>query len=60
MVPFWVYIILAGIVISAYMVIKTSREERKLEMEEAEREGQVYLERMKKERERKRQTSVGM
>lgn len=60
MVPFWVYIILGGIIISAYMVIKTSREERKLEMEEAEREGQVYLERMKKERERKQQTSVGM
>jgi len=58
MVPFWVYFILVGIAISAYMVIKTSREEQRLEMEQAEKEGQIYLERLKKERERKQQPSA--
>jgi len=58
MVPFWVYFILVGIAISAYMVIKTSREEQRLEMEQAEKEGQIYLERLKKERDRKQQPSA--
>lgn len=40
------------------MVIKTSREEQRLEMEQAEKEGQIYLERLKKERERKQQPSA--
>jgi len=58
MVPFWVYFILVGIAISAYMVIKTSREDQRLEMEQAEKEGQIYLERLKKERDRKQQPSA--
>ncbi|WP_066367970.1 sporulation YhaL family protein [Neobacillus fumarioli] len=50
-IPIWVYAVVAGIVISAIMAIKTGREERQLELETIEREGEVYMERLEKERE---------
>lgn len=45
---------MAGIMISAYMVIKTGKEERRVEEEIIEREGQVYMERLEKERSKKK------
>lgn len=53
-VPIWILIIVAGIMISAFMAIKTGREERKQEYELIEKEGEVYMERLEKEREGKR------
>lgn len=52
--PFWIYFVVAGIMISAYMVIKTGKEERRVEEEIIEREGQVYMERLEKERSKKK------
>ncbi|MDP4154813.1 MAG: sporulation YhaL family protein, partial [Bacillota bacterium] len=39
MIPIWVYAVVAGIIISAVMAIKTGREERVLELENIEKEG---------------------
>lgn len=52
-VPFWIYFIVAGIIISAYMAVKTGREEREREQREIEKEGEIYIERIEKEREKK-------
>ncbi|WP_197414453.1 sporulation YhaL family protein [Bacillus sp. FJAT-29937] len=60
-IPFWVYFIAIGILLSAYMAIKAGREERKVENESIELEGRVYIERIEKEREARRtkQQSLG-
>lgn len=52
-IPIWVFAVVAGIVISAIMAIKTGREEHQLEMESIEKEGEIYLERLEKEKERR-------
>lgn len=57
-VPVWVFAVVAGIIVSAIMAIKSGKEERKVEMEIIEREGEVYMERLEKEKE-KRQGSLG-
>lgn len=57
-VPIWVFAVAAGIIISAFMAIKSSREDRQQEMEIIEREGEIYMERLDKEKE-KRQGSLG-
>lgn len=50
-IPFWIYAVVVGIVISALMAIKTGREERQLEMEDIEREGEIYMQRLEREKE---------
>jgi len=52
-IPIWIYAILAGIIISAFMALKTGREERELELENIEREGEVYIKRMEEEKEQR-------
>ncbi|MCM3690289.1 sporulation YhaL family protein [Neobacillus niacini] len=52
-IPIWVYAVVVGIVISALMAIKTGREERLLEMENIEKEGEIYLTRLEQEKERR-------
>ncbi|MEH7081425.1 sporulation YhaL family protein [Neobacillus drentensis] len=52
-IPIWVYAVVVGIVISALMAIKTGREERQLEMENIEQEGEIYMKRLEREREKK-------
>lgn len=49
-IPIWVIAVFIGIMISAYMAIRTGKEERKLELEMIEREGELYMERIEKER----------
>ncbi|MDP4104269.1 MAG: sporulation YhaL family protein [Bacillota bacterium] len=51
MIPIWVYAVVAGIIISAVMAIKTGREERVLELENIEKEGEVYMQRLEEEKE---------
>ena len=51
MIPFWVYAVVAGIIISAVMAIKTGREERVLELENIEKEGEVFMQRLEHEKE---------
>ncbi|WP_100330523.1 sporulation YhaL family protein [Bacillus xiapuensis] len=49
--PIWMYIVVVGIFFSAFMTVKTSRAERKAEMDIIEQEGQVYIQRMEREKE---------
>ncbi|MBY0123083.1 sporulation YhaL family protein [Bacillus sp. S/N-304-OC-R1] len=53
-IPLWIYFVAVGILLSAYMAIKSGREERKIENESIELEGRVYMERIEKERELRR------
>ncbi|MEW9051341.1 MAG: sporulation YhaL family protein [Neobacillus sp.] len=50
-IPIWVYAVVVGIVTSALMAIKTGREERQLEMESIEKEGEIYITRLEREKE---------
>jgi Na+/glutamate symporter len=52
-IPIWVFAIVFGIIISAIMAIRTGREERKLEMEMIEREGEAYIARLQNEKEQR-------
>ncbi|WP_342430179.1 sporulation YhaL family protein [Neobacillus sp. FSL H8-0543] len=52
-IPIWIYAVVVGIVVSALMAVKTGREERMLEMESIEKEGEIYLTRLESERERR-------
>ncbi|MBO8178030.1 sporulation YhaL family protein [Aeribacillus pallidus] len=52
--PLWMYFVVAGIVVSAFMAIKTAREERKEEMEWIEKEGKIYMDRLSNEKEKRR------
>lgn len=52
-VPIWVIVIVGGIVISAFMAVKTGREEREKERELIEKEGEIYMERLEKAKEEK-------
>lgn len=52
-IPFWIFAVVIGIVISALMAVKTGREERLLEMETIEKEGEVYLQRLEQEKEKR-------
>lgn len=49
-VPIFTIILVAGIIISAIMSIITGKEERKKELEMIEREGEVYMQRLKEAR----------
>ena len=51
--PVFTWFIVAGIFISAYMTIKSIREEREVDQEWIEQEGNVYIERMNEEKKRK-------
>lgn len=52
-IPIWVYVVVIGIVISAIMAIKTGREERELENEMIAKEGEVFMNRLEMEKERR-------
>ncbi|GHH98553.1 sporulation YhaL family protein [Neobacillus kokaensis] len=57
-IPIWIYAVVVGIVISALMAIKTGREERQLEMENIEREGEIYMKRLEREKEERQDLKV--
>ena len=60
--PFWMYLVVAGIVLSAYMVIRTGKEERRIEEKIIEREGEIYMERLKQKKDEKKEIekSIGI
>ena len=53
-VPWFVYILLAGIVISGYKFATLAWEDRKADREWIEGEGNVFIRRMEEEKERRR------
>ncbi|AND38857.1 MULTISPECIES: sporulation YhaL family protein [Cytobacillus] len=56
MIPIWVYFVAAGIVVSAYMAVTTGREEKKVEQDSIEREGEIYMKRLEREKEERKST----
>ncbi|MDR7238980.1 MULTISPECIES: sporulation YhaL family protein [Neobacillus] len=57
-IPIWVYAVVVGIVVSALMALKTGREERLMEMENIEQEGEIYMKRLEREKELKEELKV--
>lgn len=49
----WILFVLGGIAISAFMAVKTGKEDRKQENDIIEREGSVYMERLEEEKQRR-------
>ncbi|MDQ0268944.1 sporulation YhaL family protein [Cytobacillus purgationiresistens] len=54
MIPVWIYFIVAGIFVSAFMAVKTGRDERKTENAFIEQEGEVYMKRLEEEKEERK------
>jgi hypothetical protein len=52
-IPMWVIAVAAGIVFSAFMAVKTGKEEREKELESIELEGELYMKRLEQEREQR-------
>ncbi|EJQ46506.1 MULTISPECIES: sporulation YhaL family protein [Bacillus] len=55
--PWWVYLVIVGIVLSGYMVLYTSKKEQEMDNEFIEKEGEVYMKRLEEEREKRNQSS---
>ncbi|MEI4801660.1 sporulation YhaL family protein [Bacillus sp. NPDC077411] len=51
--PWWIYLVIIGIVVSGYMVLYTSKKEQEIDNEFIEKEGEVYMKRLAEERERR-------
>lgn len=55
--PWWMYLVIAGILFSGYKVFEGIMEDRRADQEHIEKEGQVYLERMEEERRKRKEVS---
>jgi hypothetical protein len=53
--PWWIYACIIGILVSGYMAFKTSLQDKMVDEEFIEKEGQVYLDRIEQERQKKRE-----
>lgn len=56
--PWWMLLIVIGIVFSAYMTLRSAKEEKEVEEAIIEKEGQVYMERIQEEREKKQVVNI--
>lgn len=52
-VPLWVFIVILLVFISGYMAFRAIYAEKKLDQQFIEQEGQIYIDRMSKEKEEK-------
>ncbi len=52
-VPLWVFIVILLIFFSGYMAFRAMHAERKLDEQFIEREGQIYIDRIREEKEKK-------
>ncbi|HEY4549920.1 MAG TPA: sporulation YhaL family protein [Bacillus sp. (in: firmicutes)] len=59
-IPFWIYFVVMGIITSAYMVVRTGKEEKLIEEEMIEREGDIYMQRLEQEREGKKESEESL
>ncbi|MEK5496498.1 sporulation YhaL family protein [Bacillus sp. FSL M8-0077] len=53
--PWWVYACIIGIIFCAYKLMTTAKEEQEIDQSFIEKEGEIFIERMEQERERRRQ-----
>ncbi|WP_245805794.1 sporulation YhaL family protein [Bacillus alkalicellulosilyticus] len=52
--PLWVYIAVLGIIYSGFMMVKYTLEDKDIDKEFIEKEGEIYMERIETERQRKK------
>jgi uncharacterized protein (UPF0128 family) len=52
--PWWGYMLMFGILFSGYMVLRTSIEERRMDEQWIEQQGEVYIKRMEQEKEERK------
>lgn len=52
-VPMWVFLVIILIFFSGYMAFRTMQAERKVDEQFIEKEGQIYIDRMQEEKEKK-------
>ncbi|WP_308315080.1 sporulation YhaL family protein [Bacillus sp. M6-12] len=57
--PIWIWFVVAGIIVSAVMAVRTARLERVQEQEWIEQEGQKYIDRINEDKEKKNQFQPG-
>ncbi|CAG9622542.1 sporulation YhaL family protein [Sutcliffiella rhizosphaerae] len=53
--PWFMLLVVIGICFSAYMTLRSAKEEKEIEDVIIEKEGQVYMDRIQEEREKKQQ-----
>ncbi len=53
LLPWWIYVCIIGIILSGYMAFKTHQQDKEIDDEFIEKEGQVYIERIELERQKK-------
>lgn len=56
-IPWWIYLVIIFTIFSAYMSYRAMRAEKILEQQYIEREGQIYMERIRQARNRKQARS---
>lgn len=55
--PWWIHVVMVGIVISGFLSLKYSLQDKQFDDEWIEKEGEVYIERMEKERKKKERSN---
>jgi len=53
--PWWIYLVVAGIIFSGYMTVRTAAKEQEVDEAMIEKEGEIYMERIREERKRRQQ-----
>ena len=56
-VPFWVWLVVAGIIFRSDITIYKTRKKKEKEMKEIKQEEQIYIKRMEEEKKRRQQLS---
>ncbi|MTH53379.1 SigE-dependent sporulation protein [Bacillus mangrovi] len=58
--PWWIYLCMGGVLFSGYKFVSLTREDKRSDDEFIEQEGQIYLERIKAERERRKVEKISV
>ncbi|MBB3907607.1 sporulation YhaL family protein [Anoxybacillus rupiensis] len=56
--PWWIYIVISGIIFSGYMTVRTAAKEREIDEAFIEKEGEIYMQRIREEKMRRQQQSL--
>ncbi|TYR79006.1 SigE-dependent sporulation protein [Priestia megaterium] len=56
--PMWIYLVVAGIFFSGFMAIRSAQQEKQIDDAFIEQEGQVFIDRMNVEKDRRNSKSV--
>ncbi|WP_163101703.1 sporulation YhaL family protein [Peribacillus alkalitolerans] len=56
----WIYFVIAGIIVSGFMAVRAARQEKQIEDQWIEQEGEKFIARMNEEKEKRKQISTGV